>query len=371
MRSISFLKAQPPPYPCATGDIKLNHLLRPHCKELASAKSLHTDKDVEYETNSLGLRMPELRSGAKKFLVLGDSYTEGFGLANQDTFPAQLERKLGPTWQVINGGILGFSTALYPLLYQEKLSSLKPSYVLLNLDFTDMNDDVYFLERAEFDADSNPIAFPTRDFLKPQLAGWVYQNKSAVVRFLHQEGNIWYQSKMAQQKEKYLKTIVERTPHLISQSWLDEDSQTKDCWKKYELTAKFVMALKEKVEKDGAHFAIHMYPPGYLIKKIREKPQNISFVGKWQSLQPKEFTYACSLTMPGVKVFQKMAEAQHIPFFNSVELIKNHPAKEKLYFDEDAHWNKEGVKVVTEFLAPKLEKDFLKLSAKQGKRLGQ
>lgn len=51
---------------------------------------------------------------AKKLVVLGDSLTEGYGVARESAFPALLERKIkasGRSWQVINAGVSGSTTA--------------------------------------------------------------------------------------------------------------------------------------------------------------------------------------------------------------------------------------------------------------------
>lgn len=53
-------------------------------------------------------------SAQKKLIVLGDSLTEGYGVAREAAFPALLEKKLqtaGFKWTVINAGVSGSTTA--------------------------------------------------------------------------------------------------------------------------------------------------------------------------------------------------------------------------------------------------------------------
>jgi len=319
----------------------------------------------------MGLRMPELRKDAPKILVMGDSYTEGFGLSNKNTFPAQLEKALGGQWQVLNGGVIGFSPALYSHYLKEKLATLGAKYVLLNLDFTDLNDDVYYLSNAEYDSEGNLVGFPNRELFPSAITNLVYKNKLALLRFAHQEANLWARSKLQEKNLKFLEKKVAEPPSLIHQEWLNQNPDTQNCWKNFELTAKLIQDLKNEVKKMGGKLAIHMYPPGYFLKTSKRRPQTISFWQKWQSLKNKNNDFSCGMSFSAEKVFEKYAVSQGIPFFSSIEFIKNYPNKEKLYFEEDAHWNKDGVKVVTASLAPKLEKDFLKLSVKQGKRSGQ
>lgn len=51
----------------------------------------------------------------KKLLVLGDSLTEGYGVAKDQAFPAILEKKIHESgkkeWIVVNGGVSGSTTA--------------------------------------------------------------------------------------------------------------------------------------------------------------------------------------------------------------------------------------------------------------------
>lgn len=53
----------------------------------------------------------------KKLIILGDSLTEGLGVARQTAFPFLIEKKLqasGKHWTIINSGISGSTTASAP-----------------------------------------------------------------------------------------------------------------------------------------------------------------------------------------------------------------------------------------------------------------
>lgn len=50
----------------------------------------------------------------KTLIVLGDSLTEGYGVAKESAFPALLEKKIqaqGGNWKVVNAGVSGSTTA--------------------------------------------------------------------------------------------------------------------------------------------------------------------------------------------------------------------------------------------------------------------
>jgi len=63
-------------------------------KRIATAAALKTEEDVVYKTNSLGLRGREPGSSKLRIVVIGDSYTEGFGLSETEAFPFQPEAAL-------------------------------------------------------------------------------------------------------------------------------------------------------------------------------------------------------------------------------------------------------------------------------------
>jgi acyl-CoA thioesterase-1 len=76
---------------------------------------------------------------AKKLLVLGDSLTEGFGVAKEMAYPALLEKKLragGQDWTVINAGISGSTSASAVSRLKWQLKN-KPDVLLLALGAND------------------------------------------------------------------------------------------------------------------------------------------------------------------------------------------------------------------------------------------
>ncbi|AHI04754.1 lipase/acylhydrolase domain-containing protein [Bdellovibrio bacteriovorus W] len=76
----------------------------------------------------------------KKLIVLGDSLTEGYGVAKEAAYPALLEKKLHESgkkeWTVINAGVSG-STSASALSRMKWLFKNKPDVVLLALGAND------------------------------------------------------------------------------------------------------------------------------------------------------------------------------------------------------------------------------------------
>jgi hypothetical protein len=114
---------------------------------------------VDYRFNSLGFRGPDYAiptpEGTFRILALGDSYTLGAGVYEQDTFAARLEARLnagagargGPLrFEVVNAGVSGYSTRDERVSYERYTSAYEPQLVLIAMVF---NDDLSFVEEAK------------------------------------------------------------------------------------------------------------------------------------------------------------------------------------------------------------------------------
>jgi lysophospholipase L1-like esterase len=95
--------------------------------------------------NSWGLRGPEigaLQPGQRRILFLGGSITLGWGVPEESTVEARLERMLndaGETAQVLNGGVGNYNTERYVSRFFKELTGLHPTDIVVH----------YFLRDAE------------------------------------------------------------------------------------------------------------------------------------------------------------------------------------------------------------------------------
>ena len=88
--------------------------------------------------NSKGLRdrdyPSEKPAGVKRILVLGDSYTWGYGVADTEVFTEVLEERLAssPTrWEVINTGVSGWGTDQQYLFFKQEGIQYDPDVVVV------------------------------------------------------------------------------------------------------------------------------------------------------------------------------------------------------------------------------------------------
>ena len=109
--------------------------------------------------NSKGLRDREYEwdkpAGKRRVLVLGDSFTWGYGVADDEIFTEVLEAKLAPGWQVINTGVSGWGTDQEYLYLVEEGFDYHPDLVVLAFyTFNDprevVESDMYGLSKPVF-----------------------------------------------------------------------------------------------------------------------------------------------------------------------------------------------------------------------------
>jgi len=100
--------------------------------------SVDMKRTFPYRTNAHGLRdrdRPAKRPGSKRVLVIGDSYTWGYAVAEEEAYPQVAERLIEergrPDIEVINGGIPDYNSRQERKLLEQLLPIYQPDQVFL------------------------------------------------------------------------------------------------------------------------------------------------------------------------------------------------------------------------------------------------
>ncbi len=128
--------------------------------------------------NSFGLRNPEttLEKPANTFriLYLGDSFVQGYGVAEEKSFVRTLEKKLNekysgsPKIEVINAGVPNYSPLIEYLYLKNEGVKFSPDLVILEFDMTDFSNDLAYSREADYDERGEPIAVPATPSASPR-----------------------------------------------------------------------------------------------------------------------------------------------------------------------------------------------------------
>lgn len=90
-------------------------------------------------TNGFGFRSPEIDDKKPLMIFLGDSITFGYGLEDDETIPAHIQKYI-PKYSVINTAVPGYNLKQQTALYKEKIASLTPDILILIFHPNDLED---------------------------------------------------------------------------------------------------------------------------------------------------------------------------------------------------------------------------------------
>ena len=121
-----------------TGSFRVQSEQRGQLINRAGGEAPHSfgERHVVYRFNSLHMRGPEPRGAQRNVLLLGDSFTFGVLLEEEDTYAAQLDQlardKFGDeAVEVLNGGVPGFGLANYVAWVEELGEAAQPDLVVV------------------------------------------------------------------------------------------------------------------------------------------------------------------------------------------------------------------------------------------------
>jgi lysophospholipase L1-like esterase len=171
----------------------------------------------EYRHNELGLRGPPIREpkpeGTYRIAVVGDSYTYGWGVAEDETIPEQLHAKLirdraGGALEVINGGVPAYDTGPELGLLRDVIAPVEPDLVVLVFQTNDITTvDYFYLDDLNaFYACALPVSYSTKHALSRSRL--YHLLRRGFTSFRSATGFEWFGEKEWPRTRDYLQQIV-------------------------------------------------------------------------------------------------------------------------------------------------------------------
>jgi acetyltransferase AlgX (SGNH hydrolase-like protein) len=130
---------------------------------------------VELAINPRGLRGPERDyakpAGARRVLLLGDSFVEGYTVDEDRTVRAELERLLAPDGpvEVLNGGTHGYSTDQELLFFEAEGRRYAPDEVVLLFYYNDLHGNVSGDGKPFFAVDAGALSLRNTPVPPPRV----------------------------------------------------------------------------------------------------------------------------------------------------------------------------------------------------------
>ena len=320
-------------------DFRLHHSLIPGSR----GRSVTGEWDVEYRINSLGLRDKEFPAGkpegAYRILVLGDSFTEGYGVQASERFTSVLQKALEggkKDYEVINAGVASYSPLLEYLYLKEKGLALEPDMVILFYDLGDLRDDLEYENITVFDDAGLPLECAP---LKRVRAF----SDNPVERFLvrHSRFYLYVENRVNKQLYKMRKTDAARSPGGDDAADFDrfvafkEDNE--DLIARLWVRSRKYLDLIDGLLKDsGVTFILAIYPIAVEIDGM-----------EWSDGRG-EYGFEAGKVYPAPEIagiIKKYAEEKGIKFIDLYPYMAASGQK-PLYFAFDGHFTPKGHEVM-------------------------
>jgi hypothetical protein len=328
---------------CREKDELLHHALKP----LSRCRSRTTEWDIKFEVNSLGLRDYEYQEnkpdGSYRILMLGDSFTEGYGVELDETFSKLLEKKLNTALdgkiEVINAGVSGYSPILELLYLKNKGLELKPDLVILNYTMTDYYDDWQYKNQllpskkkeVEWEAEkmyTEVIPQTTwLPFIPTSLKWWLHQH-------LVSYDFISLRLKKIFNPEVYKENIkeFEKGDILTDQFAITREEITSEDYQKLiSNTQDYLLEIRNLLAENNIDFILSIIPYGHQVNQ-QEWSQGRNY---WQFEKNKLYSSKC------IGDLEAWAKDNNIAVLDLLNVYQK-PSTQLNYFPIDGHWNKKG-----------------------------
>jgi hypothetical protein len=309
------------------------------------AEIRQTDFAYVQRVNHLGFRGRETTvekpAGTRRILMLGDSFTMGKGVQDNETFSVLIERQLQPVLascgggavEVLNGGVDSYAPILSYLQFTRELARLSPDLVVENFDNSDLIQEAAYRQQAVRNASGDIIAVPQ-----------VWQN-SAYERFLSWTSRhlfltrvvLVYVNRAMDNRQLSVRRVVneagrEHFAHTLEGD-VDRTAQWRDVFDS-------ILHIKNKADAIHASFLLSTYPWAHQLGDVGWVPGRYAFMRKGERT-----TNVTRDTM------RKYSATLGIDLFEALPVFQQHyPGSEPLYFNDDPHWTAAGQRIMAEGL---------------------
>ncbi len=299
-------------------------------KEYFAELTHYPKPDAKKGFNEDGVRTYKSRppsqfsSDAFNIIFLGDSFTQGYMVRKNESFPLQLGELLEEANPALRLNIANFGwISASPLLSYARLESLGRKYVpdliVLCLDMTDFHDDVKYRDRLENPSHFSPFTFFLYRFHLAQR--WLEFKQG--FRFFHKETGV------PEQRYFIVNQPLEKSRKYLHE--IESNIRRIEAFARENLKAKFALVLL----------------PRHIQYNPRETPRN--------RLEPGEYDPAGPYVMEPFAWLEEFKQKVKFPVFSLLDDFKNSGIFPTCY-ETDPHWNKQGHAVAARGVLRILEK---------------
>ncbi len=319
-------------------DKYLHHKLVPN----TNARFEQVEFSYVQRVNNLGIRGKdrtlEKPSQHYRILMLGDSFTMGKGVEDDQTFSALLENSLNlkktctsKTFEVLNAGVDSYAPILSYIQLKKYLAPMRPDVIVLNLDPNDLIQEDVYRKIANYNDKGEVIGVPgpisRKVAISQRIRGWIDQHLY-FTRLL-----LYYTNTFFEHADFSVEDLVSRAsynviPYTIAEDKINRDEQ----WKQLFAT---LIKIKSFSDERAIPFILTHYPWGHLVNDREFNPGRYQYIPEGSTPSDK---YLATLL--------QLAEESGIELVNLFPAFRAYKGEKLLYYKHDGHFTSEGHKIM-------------------------
>ncbi|MGE0759292.1 MAG: SGNH/GDSL hydrolase family protein [Pirellulaceae bacterium] len=330
-----------------------------HHRLMPNSNVQFTQRDFSYvqRVNNLGMR-GEDRPAEKspdtiRIVTLGDSFTMGKGVEDEETFSVGVERILNErlavcssrlTAEVLNGGVDSYAPILSYIQLKRDIAPLKPDLVIHNLDVSDLVQEAAYRKIATYAPGGELIGVPQRETrnlsLTDRSRNWV-EKHLLLTRLL-----LYYVNRAFGYKELTVRDVVtqanfEVAAHTLHGDSVDRSQQWVDLFDS-------LGKISELSKRIGADYVLTTYPWGHQVNDREWIPGRYTFM--------PEGAIASDSSVERVATF---ARASGIRYLDLQPAFRAYAGEAPLYFRYDNHMTVRGQALMAREIADFIGETYL------------
>ena len=344
------------PAACRREDPVLHHALIHN----TTCRFKTSEWNVTFQINSLGMRDREYSftkpAGTYRILLLGDSFAEGYGVAEASTYQANLEEQLNKknhrNLEILNAGVQSYSPRLEYLFLTTQGMALQPDMIILSLDLTDFSDQQRYQILTKIKPTAVTTTISDQWERSPILAKpipsvtWIPFIPTSIKWWLHQHSRLYDLAIFTVKKLLYpdiFKGQIDFTPQdPFTDSFVilrpKNEQQHAKLWEPMKRDIRLIKAIGDKYQLP---VIVMMHPHGHQISANEWSEGRKS----WDFMPQKIYG-----VQPQAEL-QSFLESENIPYVDLLPAFKaTERRQKKLFFSLDGHLTAVGHQVIADTL---------------------
>lgn len=281
---------------------------------------------------SQGVDQPRT-SGRSRVLVLGDSFTYGIGVQNDETFSALLQ-KFVPRREVINTGVSGYGTSHQLVLLRDEGLAFRPDLIIVASFGNDLSDS-YKGEFAQFKVSNGELTYPDpvsdERLMEFESTRRGKGRSRSVLRYSYAYRFLSDRIKLARKLFRETFEISEDSPRLKT------PEETRAAWELMELLIEEIGRLSRETE---AKILIVVIP---YLQQVQSGPRLVGGPADLYQFQAE---------------LLKIAKRSEIPSLDLLPVLRAAHQREgiPLYYPRDGHLTRRGHELAAEAIEAEIQR---------------